>query len=222
MLGRLPLLFLLVLARPSAAQKPVPGATAPAGAAVNDQSIRPPFSLEWAEDSKRVELKIAAAKLTIKERRRIDTRWALVVTGFQKPDANNKNAPKPPALHQVVFYFGGGRLAKDKMPDGKAADLIIGGVLVEVELQYQQEGWLDADYNKCLGEKRQLLERTYGVGQQIVRETTELPEGKGSTTIVGYKWNRNNTAVELVYFTAEAKQEKHAFHTLSLHYKSDR
>ena len=220
--GRPLLLFLLFLALPAAAQKPAPGAAVPAGAAVNDQSIRPPFSLEWAEDSKRVELKIAAAKLTIKERRKVDARWALVVTGFQKPDATNKNAPKPPALNQVVFYFGGGRLAKDKAPDGKPIDIISGGVLVEVELQYQQEGWLEADYNKCLGEKRQLLERTYGVGQQIVRETTELPEGKGTTTIVGYKWNRNNTAVELVYFTAEAKQEKHVFHTLSLHYKSDR
>lgn len=216
------IVFLFLLALPVAAQKPVPGAAVPAGAPVNDQTIRPPFSLEWAEDSKRVELKIAAAKLTIKERRKIDARWALVVTGFEKPNANNPKSPKPPALQQVVFYFGGGRLAKDKLPDGKTSDLITDGALVEVELQYQQPEWVEADYNKCLGEKRQLIERTYGAGQQIVRETKELPEGKGTSTIVGYNWNRNNTAVELVYFTAETTEGNHVFHTLSLHYKSGR
>ncbi len=222
MLGRSLLSLLLFLALPAAAQKPTPGAAVPAGAQVNDQTIRPPFSLEWGEDSKRVELKIGAAKLTIKERRKVDARMALVVTGFEKPNASNPKAPKPPALQQVVFYFVGGRLTKDKLPDGKAADLIIGGTLVEVELQYQQPDWLEADYNQCLGEKRQLIERSYGVGQQIVRETKELPDGKGTSTIVGYNWNRNNTAVELVYFTAETAEKNHVFHTLSLHYKSGR
>jgi hypothetical protein len=166
-------------------------------------------------------MKIAAAKLTVKERRKVDNRWALVVTGFKKPDPNDPKAPKPPSLEQVLFYFGGGKLTRDK-GDPKATDKISGGALVEVELQYQETGWRESDYNICLGEKRQLLERTYGVGQQIVRETNELPEGKGTATMVGYKWNKNNTAVDLMYFTAQAREEKHTFHTLSLHYKNAR
>lgn len=195
------------------------GAATSPGATTGDKEIRPPFGLDWKEDSKRVELKIAAAKLAIKERRKIDGRCAIVVGGFKKPDINDVKAPKPPALEQVVFYFTGGKISKDRGADGKVTERISGGTLAEVELQYLQEGWQEADYNICLGEKRQLLERTYGAGQQMVRETNELPDGKGTSTIVGYKWNKNNTAVELVYFTAEAKEEKHTFHTLSLHYK---
>ena len=212
--GRNILLFLVCLLAPVAAQQPRPG-EARTSAAVNDREINPPFGLEWTEDSKRVELKIAAAKLTIKERRKVDGRWALTVVGFKKSDA----VTKPPALQQVLFYFNGGKLTKDRDAEGKASERIIGGVLVEVELQYQEEGWREPDYNICLGEKRQMLERNYGPGQQMIRETTNLPDGKGTQTMVGYKWNKNNTAVDLVYFTAEAKEEKHVFHTLSLHYK---
>lgn len=215
------MLMILCSVAIAADQKPRPGTAVSPGAIVNDKQIPPPFGLEWGEDSKRVEMKIAAAKLTVKERRKIDNRWALVVTGFKKPDPRDPKAPKPPSLEQVLFYFGGGKLTKDK-GDPKASEKINGGALVEVELQYQESGWQESDYNICLGEKRQLLERTYGVGQQIVRETNELPEGKGTATMVGYKWNKNNTAVDLMYFTAQAREEKHTFHTLSLHYKSAR
>lgn len=222
MMVRFILLFLACSLMPVFALGPKPGtagAAQSAGTISNDREIPPPFGLSWNEDSKRVESKIAAAKLGIKERRKIDGRWALVVTGFKKPNAGDPKAPRPPALQQVLFYFGGGKVAKDKGADGKVSERILNGVLVEVELQYQEDGWLEADYNICLGEKRQLLERTYGVGQQIVRETNDLPDGKGTSTMVGYKWNKNNTAVDLMYFTAEAKEEKHIFHSLSLHYK---
>ncbi len=219
MSGRIILLLFVCSLSTAGGQAPKAGAATSSGSIASDKEIRPPFGLEWKEDSKRVELKIGAAKLAIKERRKIDGRCAIVVAGFKKPDANDPSAPKPPALGQVVFYFTGGKFSKDRGPDGKVSERITGGTLAEVELQYQQDGWLEPDYNICLGEKRQLLERTYGVGQQMVRETNELPDGKGTSTIVGYKWNKNNTAVELVYFTAEAKEEKHTFHTLSLHYK---
>lgn len=212
--GRNILLFSICLLAPVAAQQPKPGEARTSGA-TNDKEINPPFGLEWLEDSKRVELKIAAAKLTIKERRKVDGRWALAVVGFKKSDS----VTKPPALLQVLFYFNGGKLSKDRDAEGKVTERIIGGVLAEVELQYQEAGWHEPDYNICLGEKRQMLERNYGPGQQMIRETTNLPDGKGTQTMVGYKWNKNNTAVDLVYFTAEAKEEKHVFHTLSLHYK---
>ena len=219
MTSRFILYFLAYSLATAADQKPMPGAALAPGSILTDKEIPPPFGLQWGEESKRVELKITAAKLTINERRKIDGRWALVVTGFKKPDAKDPAAPKPPALQKVIFYFGGGKVSKERGADGKMSERIADGVLVEVELQYQEEGWREPDYNICLGDKRQLLERTYGNGQQIVRETNELPEGKGTATMVGYKWNKNNTAVELIYFAAEAKEEKHIFHSLSLHYK---
>lgn len=214
--------FVIILAcsiATAAEQKPKPGAALAHGALLTDKEIPPPFGLQWSEDSKRVESKITAAKLSIKERRKIDGRWVLIVAGFKKPDANDPQAPRPPALQKVIFYFGGGKVSRERGADGKSAERIADGVLVEVELQYQEKGWKEPDYNICLGDKRQLLERTYGNGQQIVRATNELPEGKGTSTMVGYKWNKNNTAVELIYFTAEAKEERHIFHSLSLHYK---
>ena len=64
--GRNILLIFMCLLAPVAAQQPKPG-EARTSAATNDKEINPPFGLEWTEDSKRVELKIAAAKLTIKE-----------------------------------------------------------------------------------------------------------------------------------------------------------
>ena len=128
----------------------------------------------------------------------------MTVTGFKKPDSADKAAPKPPELRRVMFYFLGGQLSKDKAKDGKIAERLSGGQLVEVELQYEQDGWDEERYGACLGDKRQMLERLYGQGQQIVRTTVATPDGNASQTLVGYKWNKNNTAVELIYFNVSA------------------
>jgi hypothetical protein len=90
------------------------------------------------------------------------------------------------------------------------------GELVGVELQYEREGWKDEDYDKFMGEVRRRLEQRYGTGQQIVRRTE--PEGTAVQTIVGYQWNLNNTAIELIYFKAQAGENE--FRTLSVHYKA--
>ena len=37
-------------------------------------------------------------------------------------------------------------------------------------------------------------------------------------TIVGWKWNQNNTAIELIYFAAQSPSQ--VFRTLSVHYKT--
>lgn len=90
------------------------------------------------------------------------------------------------------------------------------GELVEVELQYQKEEWTQAKYDEFMGQVRRRIEQRYGTGQQIVRRTE--PEGDVMQTLVGYKWNLNNTALELYYFGAQNAQ--HVFRTLSVHYKS--
>jgi hypothetical protein len=119
----------------------------------------------------------------------------------------------------VLFHFSGGNVSSTKSSSGKMREILTGGQLVEVELQYEEDGWTDEKYGDCLGEKRRMLERLYGQGQQIARSSELTPDGNATQTIVGYKWNRNNTAVELIYYSLNATGGGQVFHTLSLHYK---
>ena len=215
-------MLVLAVAIPAMAEKPVksPPAPAPAPAiAPQEREIHPPFSLMWHEPSERLEVKIESAKLAISERRKLDRQWIVTAGGFKKPSASDASAPKPPELRRVLFHFEGGAISKDKGSNGKVREMLTGGQLVEVELQYEQDGWDEEKYGACLSEKRQMLERLYGPGQQLVRSSAPTPDGKATQTIVGYKWNRNNTAVELIYFHVAVDDGAQAFHTLSLHYK---
>ena len=209
---------MLLGAAPAFAQKKA-ATPAPLPPPSNGNEIMPPFSLVWHEPSERLEGKVEAAKLVVEERRKVGNRWAITVSGFKKPNASDPNAPKPPELRRVMFYFVGGDISRDKAKDGKSRERLAAGQLVEVELQYEQEGWGEDQYGVCLGEKRQMLERLYGQGQQLVRSTSPTADGQASQTLVGYKWNKNNTAVELIYFNVSANSKPQQFHTLSLHYK---
>jgi len=209
-----------VVAMPASGAKPAKATPPPAPApVVQEREIHPPFSLMWHEPSERLELKIETAKLAIVERRRLERQWILTAGGFKKPQAGDASAPKPPELRRVLFHFEGGTISKNKGANGKVREMLSGGQLVEVELQYEQDGWNEEEYGTCLSEKRQMLERLYGPGQQLVRSSTPTPDGKATQTLVGYKWNRNNTAVELIYFHVALDDSGRSFHTLSLHYK---
>ena len=211
---------MMVVAMPAFAEKPKKASPTPAPAPVSqEREIHPPFSLMWHEPSERLELKIETAKLAITERRRLDRQWIVTAGGFKKPNSGDATAPKPPELRRVLFHFEGGTISKNKGANGKVREMLTGGQLVEVELQYQQDGWGEDQYGACLSEKRQMLERLYGAGQQLVRSNSPTPDGKATQTLVGYKWNRNNTAVELIYFHVAMDDSDQAFHTLSLHYK---
>jgi hypothetical protein len=214
--------LLVVVAIPASAEKPRKATPTPTPAPAvppQEREIHPPFSLMWHEPSERLELKIEAAKLTITERRRLDRQWIVTAGGFKKPNPADAAAPKPPELRRVLFHFEGGAISKERGVGGKVRESLAGGQLVEVELQYEQDGWDEEKYGACLSEKRQMLERLYGPGQQLVRSSTPTPDGRATQTLVGYKWNRNNTAVELIYFHVAVDDGEHAFHTLSLHYK---
>ncbi len=213
---------MLAAAISSRAEKPAKATPAPApapAAGPQEREIHPPFSLMWHEPSERLEVKIEAAKLAINGRRKLNRQWIVTAGGFKKPNPADTTAPKPPELRRVLFHFEGGELSKDKGSNGKVREMLAGGQLVEVELQYEQDGWDEEKYGACLSEKRQMLERLYGPGQQLVRSSTPTPDGKATQTLVGYKWNRNNTAVELIYFHVGVNEGDQAFHTLSLHYK---
>lgn len=99
-------------------------------------------------------------------------------------------------LRRAVFYFQRGEL-------------------VQVELQYQNEDWTQTKYDDFMGKVRRSIEQRYGAGQQIVRKTE--PEGNVTQTLVGYKWNVNNTAIELYFYAAQ--NDRNVFRTLSVHYK---
>ena len=91
------------------------------------------------------------------------------------------------------------------------------GELVEVELQYRTENWDEDKYNSFMGDVRKRLEQKYGAPELIARK--EEPLGEVIQKVVGWKWNQNNTAIELFYFSAQNAQ--HTYRTLSVHYKAD-
>lgn len=89
------------------------------------------------------------------------------------------------------------------------------GALIGVELQYRSEDWTPVKYDEFMGRWRRTIEQRYGQGQLIARKTEPL--GDVTQTVVGYKWNQNNTTLNLVYFSAQGPGQ--VFRTLSVHYK---
>jgi len=100
-------------------------------------------------------------------------------------------------LHQTIFYFRN-------------------NALVEVELQYQNSDWLDSDYNNFMGQLRLNLEKKFGPGKLIAR--SKNPKGDVIQTLTGYEWVQAESAIQLVYFSAESASQ--VFRLVSLHYKS--
>ena len=90
------------------------------------------------------------------------------------------------------------------------------GELVEVELQYKTTDWDEEKYNTFMGDVRRKLEVKYGPPELIARR--EEPLGEIIQKVVGWKWNKNNTAIELFYFSAQNATQ--LFRTLSVHYKT--
>jgi hypothetical protein len=100
-------------------------------------------------------------------------------------------------LRRTVFYF------RD-------------GMLVEVELQYESPDWDEAKYDDFMAQVRRRIEQKFGAGQLIAR-SREPEAGDVIQTLVGYKWDENNTAIQLFYFSAETATQ--AYRTVSVHYK---
>jgi hypothetical protein len=90
------------------------------------------------------------------------------------------------------------------------------GELVEVELQYRTTNWDEDKYNGFMGDVRKKLEQKYGAAEILARR--EEPLGEVIQKVTGWKWNQNNTAIELIDFSAQNGQ--HTFRTLSVHYKA--
>jgi hypothetical protein len=103
-------------------------------------------------------------------------------------------------LKRTVFYFRDGQL-------------------VEVELQYQSPDWDSSKYDDFMAQVRRRIEQKFGAGQLIAR-TKEPAPGNVTQTIVGYKWDENNTAIQLFYYCAETTTPTaQSYRTVSVHYK---
>lgn len=99
-------------------------------------------------------------------------------------------------LKRAVFYFNG---------EG----------LVEVELQYENSDWTSMKYSDFMGQVRRKIEQRFGVGKLIARQKS-AQEGV-MQTVVGYKWNQNNTSIQLIYYAAE--NSAYQYRSVSVHYK---
>ncbi|MEA3188433.1 MAG: hypothetical protein QOD99_2263 [Chthoniobacter sp.] len=164
----------------------VAGLTAHAPGQTAGDEIKPPFGLSWGESAERIEKLLKGAKATVKDRHEIEGRQAWIVEGLIQA-----------GLKRTVFYFKN-------------------GMLVEVELQYEDATWDTARYNDFMLQVRRRIEQKFGPGQLIAR--SKAPEGDVMQTVVGYKWNQNNTAIQLFYYAAETASD--AFRTVSVHYKT--
>ncbi len=87
--------------------------------------------------------------------------------------------------------------------------------LVEVELQYENPDWSSMKYSDFMGQVRRKIEQRFGTGKLIARQKAAA-EGV-MQTVVGYKWNQNNTSIQLFYYAAETSAFN--FRSVSVHYK---
>ena len=88
--------------------------------------------------------------------------------------------------------------------------------LVEVELQYKTDTWDEEKYTKFMDDVRRKLETKFGEPQLVAKR--EEPLGEVMQKVIGWKWNKNNTAIELFYFSAQNATQ--IFRALSVHYKT--
>ena len=135
-----------------------------------------------------------------------------------------------PRLERLLAGAKAKIVERRKLPDGREAWHVEGLVqqglkrtvfyfraseMVEVELQYQKEDWDQSQYDAYMSQVRSVLDRRYGQGQLLARKTE--PAGDIVQTVVGWKWNHNNAAIEMYYYCAENPPQ--VFRTLSVHYK---
>jgi hypothetical protein len=154
------------------------------------EEIKPPFGLVWGETTTRLERLLRNAKAEVKDKRTVQG-------GLLAWDVEGLVQA---GLKRTVFYFRGEELA-------------------EVELIYSRDDWDQRKYDEFMSQVRQAIQRRYGDGTLIVRKT-EPVEQQVIQTIVGYKWNQNNAAIELYYYSAH--NNPHIFRAISVHYKSFR
>src|SRR5262245_4247385 len=148
--------------------------------------IPPPFGFRWSDSSTRVERALKGAKAKIVEREQSDSKEIWTVEGLIHP-----------GLKRTLFAFKG-------------------GLLVQVELQYEYPGWNLEHYNSRMGEVRRYFDGKYGTGRLISRSRDN--DSDVIQTLVGYQWVVGKSALELFYFSAQ--KEPNVYRNITVTYKT--
>jgi hypothetical protein len=91
-------------------------------------------------------------------------------------------------------------------------------LLSGVELQYGKDDWTPENYDAFMQSVKTQLEAKHGPGVLIARKQ-ETERGL-LQTLLGYRWEAESGAIELVYFAAQ--NPSNTFRTVSLHYAAPR
>ena len=148
--------------------------------------IPPPFGFRWNDSSTRVERALKGAKAKIVEREQSEGKEIWTVEGLIHP-----------GLKRTIFAFKG-------------------GLLVQVELQYEYPDWNLEHYNSRMGEVRRYFDAKYGTGRLISRSRDN--DTDVIQTLVGYQWVVGKSALELFYFSAQ--KEPNVYRNITVTYKA--
>ncbi|MGC3989904.1 MAG: hypothetical protein QM796_09550 [Chthoniobacteraceae bacterium] len=207
--------------------------------------ISPPFGLQWGENDVHIDELLKGAKATITDKHEVEGREAWTVEGllqvglkraifyFQQNQLVEVELQYQNDAWDVAKYdefmrqvrskveerYGPGQLiARSKGPadtikdtDKKAPDKTADP---DADQSADKAGDQDADS----GSKKAKASPSPSASPSATPATT--PDETGVTqTVVGYKWEENNTAIELFYFSAEKGDE--SFRTVSVHYRME-
>ncbi len=148
--------------------------------------IPPPFGFRWNDSSSRVEKVLKGAKAKTVARETNDGAEVWTVEGLIHP-----------GLRRTLFSFKG-------------------GLLSQVELQYEYPDWTLEHYNGRMGEIRRYFDGKYGTGRLISRSRDN--DTDVIQTLVGYQWVVGKSALELFYFSAQ--KEPNVYRNITVTYKA--
>jgi hypothetical protein len=148
--------------------------------------IPPPFGFRWNDSSSRIEKVLKGAKAKTVARETNDGTEVWTVEGLIHP-----------GLRRTLFSFKG-------------------GLLSQVELQYEYPDWTLEHYNNRMGEIRRYFDQKYGTGRLISRSRDN--DTDVIQTLVGYQWVVGKSALELFYFSAQ--KEPNVYRNITVTYKA--
>jgi len=153
---------------------------------IHADEIPPPFGFRWNDSMQRVERALKGAKARILDRAQSEGRETWTVEGLIHP-----------GLKRTLFTFKG-------------------GLLSQVELQYEYPGWNLEHYNNRMGEVRRYFDAKFGTGRLISRSRDN--DTDVIQTLVGYQWVVGKSALELFYFSAQ--KEPNVYRNITVTYKA--
>lgn len=147
--------------------------------------IRAPFGLRWGDSTQRIQAAVTGANAKVVKKEEHKGRTRWTIEGLKQEN-----------LHRAFFYFEQGGLS-------------------EVELDYRNTAWQEAQYNAYLGKLRGMIANSYGPGELL--ERSKQPVEDVTQTVVGYRWRGGDTIIDLLYFSAV--RAPNVYRSVSLHYR---